>query len=249
MFEGKSLLNHIDTHYHLILVRINYLPQRVVTMDLVIADFIIRWSHLLFGIAWIGLLYYFNFIQGGYFKAASPEGLADAKAKLAPEALWWFRWAAMATFATGVLLLGALHGKGGLNSYIAISALMATFMFLNVWLIIWPNQKIALGMQDGDAASAGAKALLASRTNTLFSAPMAFGMLGSHNLVVGNPDYMLMGPMAEGCSTGFMVAIAIILLLELNALFGKLGPITTVKGVIHSSLGLTAALYLLLAYL
>ena len=218
-------------------------------MDLIIVDFIIRWSHLLFGIAWIGLLYYFNFIQGGYFKAASPEGLADAKAKLAPEALWWFRWAAMATFATGVLLLGALHGKGGLNSYIAISALMATIMFLNVWLIIWPNQKIALGMQEGDAASAGAKALLASRTNTLFSAPMAFGMLGSHNLVVGNPNYMLMGQMAEGCSTAFIVAIAIILLLELNAIFGKLGPITKVKGVIHSSLGLTAVLYLLLAYL
>ena len=126
---------------------------------------------------------------------------------------------------------------------------MATIMFLNVWLIIWPNQKIALGMQEGDAASAGAKALLASRTNTLYSAPMAFGMLGSHNLVVGNPDYMLMGGMAEGFSAGFMVAIIIILLLELNAIFGKLGPITSVKVVIHSSLGLTAILYLLLAYL
>ena len=217
-------------------------------MDLVITEFVIRWGHLLFGIAWIGLLYYFNFIQGGYFKTASPEGLADAKAKLAPEALWWFRWAAMATFVTGVILLGALHGRGGLNTYIAISALMATIMFLNVWLIIWPNQKVALGMQEGDAASAAVKALVASRTNTLFSAPMAFGMLGSHNLVVGNPDYMLMGPMAEGLSTGFMVSIVIILILELNAIFGKLGPITTVKGVIHSSLGLTAALYLLLAY-
>ena len=155
----------------------------------------------------------------------------------------------MATFVTGVVLLGALHGRGGLNTYIAISALMATIMFLNVWLIIWPNQKIALGMQEGDAASAGAKALLASRTNTLYSAPMAFGMLGSHNLVVGNPDYMLMGGMAEGFSAGFMVAIIIILLLELNAIFGKLGPITSVKVVIHSSLGLTAILYLLLAYL
>jgi uncharacterized membrane protein len=217
-------------------------------MDLIIVDFIIRWSHLLFGITWIGLLYYFNFIQGGYFKTATPEALADAKAKLAPEALWWFRWAAMATFITGVLLLGALHGNGGINTYIVVSALMATFMFLNVWLIIWPNQKIALGMVEGDAPSAGAKALLASRTNTLFSGPMAFGMLASGHLS-GGPESMLIGPLAQGASTGFMVVIAIVLLLELNAIFGKMGPMTTVKGVIHSSIGLTAALYLIMVNL
>ena len=102
------------------------------------------WLHVLFGIAWIGLLYYFNFIQGGYFKAASPEALADAKAKLAPEALWWFRWAAMFTFLTGLILLHLIQQQ--LNNYIAISALMGTLMFLNVWLIIWPNQKVALGL-------------------------------------------------------------------------------------------------------
>ena len=130
-------------------------------------NFIARWAHLLFGITWIGMLYYFNFVQGGYFKSASEEGLKDAKAKLAPSALWWFRWAAMFTFLTGVYLLmkvGILF-----NDYIAIGALMATFMFLNVWLVIWPAQQIALGMKEGDGASAGAKALLASRTNTLFS--------------------------------------------------------------------------------
>ena len=60
---------------------------------------LVRWGHLLFGIGWIGMLYYFNFVQGGYFKAATPEGLKDAKAKLAPSALWWFRWGAMITFA------------------------------------------------------------------------------------------------------------------------------------------------------
>ena len=89
------------------------------------------WLHVLFGIAWIGLLYYFNFIQGGYFKAASPEALADAKAKLAPEALWWFRWAAMFTFITGLILLHLIQQQ--LNNYIAISALMGTLMFLNVF--------------------------------------------------------------------------------------------------------------------
>ena len=127
-----------------------------------IASMLFRWSHVLFGIAWIGLLYYFNFIQGGYFKSASPEALADAKTKLAPNALWWFRWAAMLTFITGVLLLYVLKTNHQLNPYILLGAVMGTLMFLNVWLIIWPNQKIALGMVEGDAAAAGGKALLAS---------------------------------------------------------------------------------------
>ena len=65
-------------------------------------EFLVRWGHVLFGIVWIGMLYYFNFVQGGYFKEATPEALADAKAKLAPSALWWFRWGAMFTFLTGL---------------------------------------------------------------------------------------------------------------------------------------------------
>lgn len=107
-----------------------------------IINMLTRWGHLLFGITWIGILYYFNFIQGGYFKAATPEGLADAKAKLAPSALWWFRWAAMFTFITGLVLLFGLHKAGGINSFITAGAVMGTLMFLNVWLIIWPNQKL-----------------------------------------------------------------------------------------------------------
>lgn len=71
-------------------------------------NFIARWGHLLFGITWIGILYYFNFVQGGYFKNASAEGLADAKAKLTPNARWWFRWGAMFTFLTGVYLLASV---------------------------------------------------------------------------------------------------------------------------------------------
>jgi len=67
---------------------------------MILIDFLVRWMHLLFGITWIGMLYYFNFVQGGYFKKASPEALADAKAHLAPSALWWFRWAALFTFIT-----------------------------------------------------------------------------------------------------------------------------------------------------
>ncbi|MEH6469556.1 MAG: urate hydroxylase PuuD [Porticoccus sp.] len=207
-------------------------------MSLDFINFLVRWGHLLFGITWIGILYYFNFIQGGYFKQASPEGLADAKAKLAPSALWWFRWGAMFTFITGVVLLMGVSGQKVMNDYIEVGALLGTLMFLNVWLVIWPAQQIALGMKDGDGPAAGAKALLASRTNTLFSAPMAFCMLASPHLGY-SADHLIS---ANGGGMGLYAAVAIVLILEANALFGKQGPMTTVKGVIVSSLVLTAVL-------
>lgn len=206
-------------------------------------NFLARWGHLLFGITWIGMLYYFNFIQGGYFKQATPEALSDAKAKLAPSALWWFRWGAMFTFLTGLILLVGVQKQGQMNDYIAIGALMGTLMFLNVWLVIWPNQKIALGLvEGGDAAAAGAKALLASRTNTLFSAPMAFGMLAG-------PHFAGHGYGTGVGGTDLIVAAVVILALEANGLFGKQGPMTTVRGVITSSLVLTAILVGLLEVL
>jgi uncharacterized membrane protein len=203
-----------------------------------ILNLVVRWGHLLFGITWIGLLYYFNFIQGGYFKSATPEGLSDAKAKLAPNALWWFRWGAMFTFITGLVLLHYVGKMHQMNSYIVVGALLGTFMFLNVWLIIWPNQKIALGMVEGDAAAAGGKALLASRTNTLFSAPMAFCMLAS-------PHFGAWGNISTAMNATY-AAVAVVVLLELNAIFGKQGPMTTVRGVIVSSLVLTAVLVAIL---
>jgi len=209
-------------------------------------SFIVRWGHLLFGITWVGMLYYFNFVQGGYFKSASPEGLADAKAKLAPNALWWFRWGAMFTFITGFYLLAKLGSL--FNDYIAIGSLLGTFMFLNVWLVIWPAQQIALGMKEGDGPAAGAKALLASRTNTLFSAPMAYCMLASHYKGYG-PDHLLVGNNANGADLGLWIALAIVVLLELNALFGKQGPLASVVGVIHCSLALTAVLVCSLIFL
>jgi len=203
-----------------------------------IIDMLARWGHLLFGMTWIGLLYYFNFIQGGYFKGASPEALKDAKAKLAPEALWWFRWAAMFTFLTGVVLLEKVIRMGLLNSYIVVGATLGTFMFLNVWLIIWPNQKIALGMVEGDGAVAGGKALLASRTNTLFSGPMAFCMLaGGHFGAWGNLSAHM---------NAMYAALALVIILEINAIVGKQGPMTTVRGVIVSSLVLTGVVVAIL---
>lgn len=214
-------------------------------------NFLFRWGHLLFGITWIGMLYYFNFIQGGYFKQASPEGLADAKAKLAPSALWWFRWGAMFTFITGVVLLvGLMHNTAGvslLNNAIILGATMGTLMFLNVWLIIWPAQQVALGLngKTGDGPASAAKALLASRTNTLFSGPMAFGMLASpHASSWGGSGY---GTAVGGI--GLIIALVIIAAIEVNALVGKQGPMTTVKGVIHCSLALTAVLFGILYFI
>lgn len=210
-------------------------------------NFIFRWAHVLFGIAWIGLLYYINFVQGGYLKQASAEGIADAKAKLVPNVLWWFRWGAMFTFITGVVLLMGVQKLGYTNPFIIVGALMGTLMFLNVWLIIWPNQKIALGMVEGDAAAAAPKALLASRTNTLFSSGMLLGMMGSqHGASLGKVSHAVAN---TGYSVGLWVAIAIILALEVNAIVGKQGPMTSVKGVIHCSLGLTVVLFGILAYL
>ena len=140
-------------------------------------NYLVRWGHLLFGIVWIGLLYYFNFVQTEYFKEADADHRSGAIQKLVPRALWWFRWGAMGTFLTGAIMLFTV--PSAVSNYIWIGSLFGTLMFLNVWLIIWPNQKIALGMVEGDGPAAGAKALLASRHNVLFSAPMAFCMLAS----------------------------------------------------------------------
>jgi uncharacterized membrane protein len=202
-----------------------------------ILEFIFRWAHVLFGIVWIGMLYYFNFVQTEYFKEAEADAKADAVKKLAPRALWWFRWGAMFTFLTGLYLLHSIGASTNLLG-MPVGALAGTLMFLNVWLIIWPKQQVVLGLKEGDGPSSAAKAGLASRTNTLFSGPMLFGMLGSKHLFI-----------ADVGATGFWACVIIILALEANALFGKTGPMTSVKGVIHCSLGLTALLWVLLALL
>ena len=206
--------------------------------------FIIRWIHLLAGVAWIGLLWYFNFVQGEYFKEAEASSKNDAFRKLVPRALWWFRWGAMFTLLSGVALLGVKH----LTGYgILVGATLGTIMFLNVWLIIWPNQKIAIasaeqvgggGAADPAAAGALAKAGLASRTNTLFSIPMLFFMASSVHLA------QLSEPVGSASILSKIVVFGLILLLAINGIKGKTGPMTSVKGVIHMGLLLTLVLYL-----
>lgn len=209
-------------------------------------EFLFRWGHVVFGIAWIGLLYYFNFVQGGYMAAASNEAKVDAFTKLVPSALWWFRWAAMMTFLTGLVLL--LYIMAGLSGGILLGAAMATLMFLNVWLVIWPNQKVVIasneavaggGEADPNQAAAAAKALLASRTNTLFSLPMVFFMISHGHYTMGAGDW---------ATTGFWIGLVVILAIEANALWGKTGPITSVKGVIGSSVALTVVMAVLASF-
>ena len=201
-------------------------------MDILTDQAFFRSLHVLFGIAWIGLLYYFNFVQAEYVKIADPDAKADVFKKLAPNALWWFRWAALFTFLTGVILLHQIYIRIGTE--IILGATMGTIMMLNVWGIIWRNQKIVLGMKEGDAAAAGAKAGLASRTNTLFSVPMLMYMVYS---VHG-------GNVGMGISMNALyLGLGIILAIEANAIWGKMVPaITSVRAVIISSFALAIIL-------
>ena len=207
--------------------------------------FLLRWIHLLAGVTWIGLLYYFNFIQGEYFKTADGGAKSDVIQQMVPRALWWFRWAAMLTFLSGIIIVYLKHLMG---MGILIGVTMGTIMFLNVWLIIWPNQKIVIAsakqVADGGEALPGAavalgKAGLASRTNTLFSIPMLFFMASSVHLG------QLQTSIHDAGAATLAVVYGLIIVLALNGVVGKTGPFTSVKGVIGSGFLLTAILYLL----
>jgi len=208
------------------------------------AWFLARWIHLLAGVTWIGLLYYFNFVQTEYFKVANAGAKSDIIQNMSPRALGWFRWAAMLTFLSGATMLH-LQKLTGLG--IITGAVLGTLMFLNVWLIIWPNQKVVIssarqvaagGEAIAEAGAAMAKAGLASRTNTLFSIPMLFFMASSPHL----PGIQV--AIHEAGTLALVAIFGLIAALELNGIFGKTGPLTTVKGVIHSGILLTVMLYL-----
>lgn len=216
--------------------------------------FVLRWIHFLAGITWIGILYYFNFVQGAFFAEVDAGVKNVAIQKLVPKALWWFRWAAMITFLSGVsLIMATLHSGIPLQSswavMILIGGTLGTIMWFNVWFVIWPAQKVVIasanqvmggGQPIPEAAAKGARALVTSRTNVLFSLPMLFFMGAARHLVL-NRDFSQVQYWAVALAFG-----AIILLLELNALKGKTGPLTTVKGVIHSGVILTMVMYLLI---
>ena len=144
-----------------------------------------RWLHILSGVMWIGLLYYFNFVQAPALAEAGKDGTGAGITKhVAPRALFWFRWAAVATWLLGAMLLGGNFFKAFFFMdrafyAIGIGAWLGTIMFFNVWVLIWPNQQKILGLKpasDEEKAKARRTAFLASRTNTAFSIPMLFFM-------------------------------------------------------------------------
>ena len=149
--------------------------------------FLFRWIHVVFGILWIGLLYYFNFVQIPSMPKIPDEQKPAITKVIAPAALFYFRWAAAGTVLSGLLTAGANGYLGHALALqppvvtIGVGMWLALIMAANVWFVIWPNQKKVLGLVDADAEAkkkAGRIALLASRTNTMFSIPMLFCMVG-----------------------------------------------------------------------
>ncbi len=215
-----------------------------------------RWLHYVFGIIWIGHLYYFNFTQGPFFAETDAATKSNAIQKLVPRALWWFRWGAMGTLITGLIILGVkghqlptIFGTAwGVSILTGVA--FAVVMWANVWFVIWPNQKIVIesatlvakgGAALPQAAAAATRAGIASRHNVLFSIPMLFYMGAASHLPLMVTAISL---------TPLTLALAVLIgALEFNALKGKMGPLTTVKGAITSGFALTAVVYVMVELL
>ena len=155
---------------------------------------IMRWLHLMAGVMWIGLLYYFNFVQVAALKAAAADNAAAGITKhVAPRALFYFRWSALVTWLAGAGLLGpnfvAAFTLQPSHAAIGVGAWLGTIMLLIVWGVIWPNQKKILGLKpasDEEKNKARRIAFLASRTNVMLSIPMLFFMAaGAHSSIYG----------------------------------------------------------------
>jgi uncharacterized membrane protein len=207
-----------------------------------IGNFYLRYLHVLVGITWIGLLYYFNFVQVPGLAAYGDDGKSRnvTITQIATRALWWFRWAAIATLATGILITIVIpdymenflghDGASGLNAQnasISIGMLLGITMAANVWMIIWKNQKIVIanaanvlngGEADPDAATAGRRALLASRQNMIFSVSMLSFMVGTSHY------YGIFSPTSGEANLFVVIAVVIGALFQINAL-GLLGGI------------------------
>lgn len=223
---------------------------------------LLRWFHVLAGITWIGMLYYFNFVQTPFFGTELGGTARSAVVRgLLPNALWWFRWGAMFTFLTGLLIVltkfhEGIHPGGSYMTLILTGGLLGTLMWANVWLVIWPAQQVVIanatkvaagGEADPTAAARGARAGITSRTNTLFSIPMLFFMVAAANFQ----------RLAAGADTGqgslgayWICALLVIGAVQANVFFGSGAthkPLSTVSGTIHAGFILAIVLYLLMA--
>ena len=213
--------------------------------------FLLRWFHFLAGITWIGMLYYFNFVQTPFFATAeAPVRSGMIVGSLVGRALWWFRWGAMLTFITGWLyiLYIAFHRFGGLQPFFSVPYGWSIFIG-----VIWPAQQVIIasatqvskgGQAIPEAAARGARAGVASRTNTLLSVPMLFFMgAASH--------FAFYTPTARGAKVTMLVVLfAIMAIVEWNALSTKQWAgkkmLTTVKGTLWGGFVLSAVFFVAL---
>ncbi len=214
--------------------------------------FLLRWGHFIFGIAWIGMLWYFNFVQGPFFAKAEAGVKTAATKDLVPRALFYFRWGAMGTAITGWTIIIIRIMQGGVEvvnsswgASILTGAVMGTVMWFNVWFVIWPRQKKVIASANGEKVdnlpALARRAFLASRTNTLLSIPLLFFMAAASHL---SPNWDV-----TKVHMWLGVVVVLVGLLEANALLADKGPTTKpiekVGGVIHMGLWFTVVFYVL----
>jgi uncharacterized membrane protein len=220
------------------------------------SEVLLRWLHIAAGVTWIGLLYYFNFVQGPFMNAVEADVKGVATRTLVPRALLWFRYAALVTFLAGVIIIiiylaNDFSFATSRGAILLSGMILGTVMFLNVWGVIWPNQKIVIasaeaaaggGQADPRATDAGRRAFLASRTNVLFSIPMLFFMIASPH------GGFLFGTATFADKLIYWIVFAVVgLALEANALSGLTGAskqyLEKPGSVILSGVVLWAVLY------
>ena len=220
---------------------------------------LLRWFHFLAGIAWIGMLYYFNFVQTPFFATAeAPVRMGMLAGGLVNRALWWFRWGAMFTFITGWLMIIHKMGQLGVSGFFNTSYGMAIFfggmlgsvMWFNVWFVIWPAKQILMasaaqvtkgGTAIPEAAARGQRAGFASRTNTLLSITMLFFMGTASHLT------LFVGTTRAAKVEALILLLIVMAAAEINAMVGTTGAgkkmLSTVKGTFWGGFVLTAILY------
>ena len=226
------------------------------------AEFLLRWLHFLSGITWIGLLYYFNFVQGPFFAEADAATRSAATQKLVPRALWWFRWSAAVTFLSGAAIIAKRFGEAPVGTpsvattpwgeAILTGALFGTLMLANVWGVIWRNQKVVIanavaiaggGQANPAAAGAARRAFLASRTNVVFSVPMLFFM--------GAATHMPPAPITHA-GAYWALLLVVVALIQINALTATSGattkPIEKIPGVIITGFVVWAVVFALVKF-
>jgi uncharacterized membrane protein len=232
----------------------------------------LRWGHVVVAFMWVGLLWFFNMVQTPAFAELEPAARNSAFDKITWRALWWFRWAAAATVAFGLLILGVggfssdqayrkdfwIHSSSG--PILLIGILMGIVMFLNVWLVIWPNQQVVIsnarnvqagGEADPNAPAAGRAGAMASRQNTIFSLPLLVFMVGASHFFI---DSHFSFDLSAGKTIIYLlIGLIVLAVLELNAL-GRISGrgntglnviYETHKNAMYAGFGIVIVMYIL----